>query len=89
MSFRKVTSNARAGVETRPYKRGAESSPPTLAFQFARSVNNPQHQFVILNEVKDLKQHKIKIYAAIFFAYRRRRTNGRARPLQKILSQLL
>ena len=35
-------------------------------------------QFVILNEVKDLKQHKIKIYAAIFFAYRRRMTDGRA-----------
>ena len=62
---------------------------PYARISVRRSVNNPQHKFVIRNEAKDLKQHKIKIYATIFFAYRRRRTNGRARPLQKILPQLL
>ena len=30
--------NLRAGVETRPYKRGAESSPPTLAWHFYFSI---------------------------------------------------
>ena len=34
MSSAKSYQNRRAGVETRPYKRGAESSPPTLKLHF-------------------------------------------------------
>ena len=34
----KIHQNRRAGTETRPYKRGAESSPPTIALYFYFSI---------------------------------------------------
>ncbi len=54
---------------------------------FCRSVDTPTNpRFVILNEVKNLKQHKVKQYGMRFFGCRLRMKMGQAntvRPLTK------